>query len=95
MKNPPKSMQGASKSTGKALITKAFLLVILFFVPNFVPNNYKSFLTLSNSSFIFFAVCDHILIFFYSLSPFDENKSAEKVNASRKTISAHTVLLHS
>jgi hypothetical protein len=26
---------------------------------------------------------------------FDENKSAEKVNASSKTLSAHTVLLHS
>jgi len=26
---------------------------------------------------------------------FDENKSAEKVNASRKTLSAHTVLLNS
>ena len=33
----------------KALKIKAFLFVILFFV----PNNYKSFLTLSNSSFIF------------------------------------------
>jgi len=53
MKSSYKFMQGASKTTGKSLEIKAFLLVILFFVPNFVPNNYKSFLTLSNSSLIF------------------------------------------
>ena len=39
MKSSYKFMQGASKSTGKSLEIKAFLLVILFYVPNFVPKN--------------------------------------------------------
>ena len=42
MKSSYKFMQGASKQQEKALIYKAFLLVILFFVPNFVPKSLYS-----------------------------------------------------
>ena len=37
MKILSKSMQGASNNSTGSLIYQAFLLVILFFVPNFVP----------------------------------------------------------
>jgi hypothetical protein len=42
MKILSKSMQGASNNTTGSLIYQAFLFVILFFVPKFVPNNLYS-----------------------------------------------------